>query len=46
VARKETGEGVNRFLAGRPEGKKPLGRHRPRGQDNIKMDCKEIVWEA
>jgi hypothetical protein len=33
-----------RILVGRPEGKRPLGRHRHRWEDNIKMDCKEIGW--
>jgi hypothetical protein len=29
-------------LVGRPEGKRPLGRHRRRWDDNIKMDLGEI----
>jgi hypothetical protein len=29
-------------LVGRPEGKRPLGRHRRRSEDNIKMDLREI----
>ena len=28
----------------RPEGKKPLGRHRHRWEDNIKMDLQEVGW--
>jgi hypothetical protein len=38
------GEGKNayRVLVGRPEGKRPLGRHRRRWEDNIKMDLGEI----
>jgi hypothetical protein len=28
---------VHRVLVGRPEGKRPLGRPRHRGEDNIKM---------
>jgi hypothetical protein len=32
-----------RVLIGKPEGKRPLGRPRRRGEDNIKMDLKE-VW--
>jgi hypothetical protein len=36
------GRGVYRVLVGRPEGKKPLERHRRRCGDNIKMDLKEI----
>jgi len=26
----------------KPEGKSPLGRHRPRCEDNIKMNLKEV----
>jgi hypothetical protein len=33
---------VYRLLAGKPEGKKPLGRPRRRWIDNIKMDLSEI----
>jgi hypothetical protein len=33
-----------RILLGKPEGKRPLGRPRPRWVDNIKMDLREIVW--
>jgi hypothetical protein len=36
------GRGVYRILFGRPEGKRQLGRHRRRWEDNIKMDLKEI----
>jgi hypothetical protein len=36
------GRGVYRVLVGRPEGKRPLGRHRRRWEDNIKMDLREI----
>jgi len=34
--------GVYRVLAGKPEGKRPLGRPRRRWEDNIKMDLQEI----
>jgi hypothetical protein len=34
--------GVYRFLVGKPEGKRPLGRPRRRWEDNIKMDLKEV----
>jgi hypothetical protein len=30
--------GVYRFLLGKPEGKRPLGRPRRRREDNIKMN--------
>jgi hypothetical protein len=36
------GRGVYRVLAGRPEGERPLGRPRLRGEDNMKMDLREI----
>jgi hypothetical protein len=34
--------GVYRFLVGKPEGKRPLGRPGSRWEDNIKMDLHEI----
>ena len=37
------GEGLYRVLAGKPEGKRPLGRPRHIWVDNIKMDLQE-VW--
>jgi hypothetical protein len=30
-----------RILVGKPEGKRPLGRHRRRWEDNIRMDLRE-----
>jgi hypothetical protein len=33
-----------RILVGNPEGKRPLGRHRRRWEDTIKMDLREIKW--
>jgi hypothetical protein len=43
------GRGVYRVLVGKPEGNKPLGRHRLRWEDNIKADLQEVggggmVW--
>jgi hypothetical protein len=40
------GEKVNayKFLVGKPEGKRPLGRPRRRWVDNIKIDSLEIGW--
>jgi len=35
--------GVYRVLVGKPEGKRPIGRPRPRLEDNIKMDLQEVV---
>ena len=29
---------------GKPEGKRPLGRHRRRLEDNIKMHLQAVVW--
>jgi len=34
--------GVYRVLVGKPEGKRPLGRHRRRCVDNIGMDLQEV----
>ena len=31
-----------RVLVGKPEGKRPLGRPRPRWVDNIRMDLQEV----
>jgi hypothetical protein len=36
--------GEYRVLVGKPEGRRPLGRPRHRGEDNIKMDLGEMVW--
>jgi hypothetical protein len=33
-------ENPYRVLVGEPEGKRPLGRHRLRWEDNIKMDIR------
>ena len=33
---------VYRVLVGKPEGKIPLGKHRCRWEDNIKMDLQEV----
>ena len=42
VARMGQGRGVYRVLVGKPEGKRPLGRHRRRWEDNIKMGLQEV----
>jgi len=34
--------GLYKFLLGKPEGKRPLGRPRHRWDDNIKMDLHEV----
>jgi hypothetical protein len=36
--------GAYRILVGRPEGRRPLGRHRRRWEYNIKMDLEEVGW--
>jgi len=36
------GRDVYRFLMGKPEGRRPLGRPRRRWEDNIKMDLQEV----
>jgi hypothetical protein len=36
------GRGTYRILMGRPEGRRPLGRHRRRWEDNIKMDLQVV----
>jgi hypothetical protein len=35
-----------RILAGKPQGKRPLGRPRRRWDGNINMDLREIVWDG
>jgi hypothetical protein len=42
VARMGEVRGAYNILVGRPEGRRPLGRHRHRWEDNIKMDLREI----
>jgi hypothetical protein len=42
VARMGEKRGACRILVGRPERRRPLGRHRRRWEDNIKMDIREV----
>jgi hypothetical protein len=42
VARMGERRSVYRVLAGKPEGKRPLGRPRRRWEDNIKLDLQEV----
>ena len=42
VARVGEGRGVHRFLVGKPEGRRSMGRPRRRWEDNIKMDLQEV----
>jgi hypothetical protein len=36
---------AHRFLVGKPEEKRPLGRPRRRWVDNISMDLGEVGWD-
>ena len=42
VVRMGEERGAYRFLVGKPEGKRPLGRPRRRWVDNINMDFQEV----
>jgi len=44
VANMGEGRGAYKILAGKPEGKRPFGRPRPRWEVNIKMDLLEVEW--
>ena len=49
VARLGEERGVCRFLVGKPEGRRPLGRPRSRWVDNIRMDLQEVgcgIWNG
>jgi hypothetical protein len=36
------GRSMYRFLVGKPDGKRPLGRPRRRWKNNVKMDLQEV----
>jgi hypothetical protein len=38
-------DGKYNIFVGKSEGKRPLGRHRRRWEDNIRMDLLETGWE-
>ena len=42
----EEGRSAFRILRGKPKRKRPLGRPRRRGEDNIRMDLEEIAINA
>ena len=42
ISRMQEGRSVFKILTGEPTGKRPLGRPRPRWEDNIRMDLEEI----
>ena len=44
MARMGEERGVYRVLAGKPEGKRPMGRPRPRWVNNIRMDLQEVGY--
>jgi hypothetical protein len=44
VARMDAGRKVYRFLVGKPERKRPLGRPRRRWENGIRMDLGKIGW--
>jgi hypothetical protein len=46
VARMGEGRVAYRILVGTPEGRRQLGRHRRRWEDNIKMDLQEVGCEG
>ena len=46
VARRGEKRGVYRVLVGKYDGKRPLGRHRDRWEDNIKMDLPEVGYRG
>ena len=45
VAHMEQSRNAYRVLVGKPEGKRPLGRRRPRWEDNIKMELREMDYD-
>ena len=46
VARMEEGRRAFKMLTGKHTGKKPLGRPRPRWEDNIRIDLEEVGINA
>jgi hypothetical protein len=44
VARMGKRRSVYRVMVGKPERKRPLGRHKRIWEDNIKMDLQEVGW--
>jgi hypothetical protein len=45
VAHMVESRGALRTSAGKPEGRRPLGKSRHRWEDNIKMDIKDVLWD-
>ena len=46
LARMEEGRRAFKILTGKHSGKRPLGRPRPRWEDNVRMDLEEININA
>jgi hypothetical protein len=46
IARLGEMRNVYKILVGKPEEKRPLGRHRRRWENNIRMDLREMGWEG
>jgi hypothetical protein len=46
VSRMWENRNANRSSMEKPEGKRPLGRHRRMWEDNIKMDLRKIGWDC
>ena len=46
LVRMEEGRNAQKVLTGKPTGKRPLGKPRPRWEDNIRMDLEEICNNA
>jgi hypothetical protein len=46
VARMWEVRNICKILVLKTEGKRPLGKHKRRWEDNIKMDLREIWWEV
>jgi hypothetical protein len=42
----EETRGEYTVLTGKPEGKRPLARHRHKWEVNMKMDLQEVEWEG
>jgi hypothetical protein len=42
----KTKENAYRILVGKPERKRPLGRHKYRWENKTKMDLREIGWDG
>jgi len=46
VARMRDVRNAYNTFVGKPEGKRPLGTHRRRCEDNIRMGLREIWWKG